>query len=172
MWDYGFIGGNHCKPEHFVTKANVWIWELLLANQLQVTLKKRPGGRRRRAPHDALSNHNSRIVRKRTEPTWMNRRLYALIISPDRKSWDGWIGCDWGWVTSTAPCADCSICGVHRRGTDRLHIPSMLSSKPPDSVEKNSDLSSQNTGVSGAPLPHSPLGLFVLTVCDFGVLTY
>ena len=38
--------------------------------------------------------------------------------------------------------------------------------KPPDSIEKNSNFTSQNTGVSGLPLLQS-VSLFVL-LCDFG----
>lgn len=97
----------------------------------------------------------------RTEPTWVNRRFLhgwpvnTLIISPVRSSgtfgagahW-GWIGCDRGWVTCIARCADSYICWIYRRGTKP---PSMLSSKPPDSLHKNSDFTSQNTGVSELP---------------------
>lgn len=48
--------------------------------------------------------------------------------------------------------------------------PHMLSSKPPDSVEKNSDFTGQNPGVAGLPPPPS-FSLYVF-LCDFGVLTY
>ena len=40
--------------------------------------------------------------------------------------------------------------------------------KPRDSIDKNSNFTSQNTGVAGLQLPRS-VSLFVL-LCDFGVL--
>ena len=43
---------------------------------------------------------------------------------------------------------------------------SVLSPKPPDSIEKNSNFNSQNTGVAGLPLPWL-VSLFLL-LCDFG----
>lgn len=91
---------------------------------------------------NALCNYNSRTVWKQPEPTFIICMLWLPVnafkpleirrirtFKAGTSHW-GWIGCDLGCVTSIAPFADSSLCGIY------LFYPSMLSSKPPDPSDK------------------------------------